>query len=209
MCDKNGFTSIREVDFDIIINLWLPKKHMNWTEMKETKKLAIVTMINLYNTCHYFQNLLDDPSYFQQFQDKIGYKMFDLFANINSLNNMIGCRPISIKNGNDILTKLVPGNIVSIPGLNKNYRIVESSDCHGTMIEIDHKDVVINNKIIEIFSETVDIRCDNYKCIAQKWRPFTYNYYISNQYIIGKTKCGLYFYIAGIDESFIREFVPR
>jgi hypothetical protein len=83
----NGFTGIYEVDFQIIMDLWLQKKHTDSVEMANTRKVAITTMINLYNTCRYFRNLLDVPLYFQQFQLKIGYKMFDQFADIDSLND--------------------------------------------------------------------------------------------------------------------------
>jgi hypothetical protein len=210
MCDKNGFTGIYEIDFQIIMDLW--PKNIDYMDMDKTWKRASMAMIDLYNTCFYFRNLLNDPIYFQQFQDKAGYKMFDSFADINSLNNTISRLPMSTKNGNDILIKLVAGNVVSIPVLCKNYRIINACDCYGTMIEINDKGMVIDDKIIEIVSETIPItpRGDPYNtCLEQKWLSPITGCYISNRHIIGKTKCGIYFKIASIDENFMREFVPR
>jgi hypothetical protein len=85
----NGFTGIYEVDFKIIMDLWFLEKHTDSMEMDNDRKVAITTMINLYKTCHYFRNLLDDPLYFQQFHVKIGYKIFDRFADILSLKESI------------------------------------------------------------------------------------------------------------------------
>jgi hypothetical protein len=188
MCDTNGFTGICEVDFQIIMDLWLKNKHTNSVEMANTRKVAITTMINLYNTCRYFRNLLDDSPYFQQFQSKIGYKMFNQFADIDSLNELIKCLPITTKQGNKELTNLAAGNIVSLPLKRKNYRIINASDSRARMIEIDIKGIIIGKKIMELFSKIVDTtylrqgestsqwwrtstgRCiDNSVCVKDRW----------------------------------------
>jgi hypothetical protein len=87
MCDKsfnftNGFTGIYEIDFQIIMDLWLKKIPIDGRENVDQHMCALMTMFNLYNTCHYFRNIFDEPIYFRQFQLKIGYKLYDRFADI-------------------------------------------------------------------------------------------------------------------------------
>jgi hypothetical protein len=205
----NGFAGIYEVDFKIIMDLWFQKKHTDSVETDNTLKVAIITMINLYNTCHYFRNLLDDPIYFQQFQVKVGYKMFDRFGDINSLNELIKSLPITTKKGYEELTKLQAGNVVSISFGGKNYRVIEAADSHGRMIEIDAKGIIIDNQIIKIFSIMVDqtYSGDNGACISQKWFSLIGDR-ISNECVCVKTKCGRSAHITGIDNHYIRTVVP-
>jgi hypothetical protein len=205
----NGFTGIYEVDFQIIMNLWLQKRYTHFAETDNTLKVAIISMINLYNTCHYFQNLLDDPIYFQQFQVKIGYKMFERFADIDSVNELIKCLPITTKNDNKELAKLAAGNVVSRPFLSKNYRLIEVSDSHGRMIEIDAKGTIIGNKTISIFSKIVERRYTGHNevFIVQHWCTSDGGC-INTDHLCVKTGDRRSSYITSINDSFIRTAVP-
>jgi hypothetical protein len=204
MSDKNGFTGIKEVDSQIIMDLWFQNVDTYCRKFDKARKLAIVSMINLYNTCHYFRNILDDPIFFQQFQIKIGYKMFARFADIDSLNELIKCIPMTTKNGNDILTKLTAGNVVSEVSHGKNYRIINASDSHARMIEIDIKGMIVGKKIIKIFSEIVNTK------YLSHWEPSTEQLWLTstgthvNNFICLKTRKGIPTRITSIESGFIR-----
>jgi hypothetical protein len=75
--------------------------------------------------------------------------MFDRFADIYSLKELIDCLPTTIKNDRSELTKLVAGNVVSCSFINckKNYRVINASDFSGRLMEIDAKGAIIDKKI--------------------------------------------------------------
>jgi hypothetical protein len=193
------------------MDLWLQKMHTDYTETEKTLKVAIITMINLYNTCRYFRNLLDHPLYFQQFQVRIGYKLFDRFADINSLNELLNCLPTTTIKGHTKLTKLAAGNVVSCPFSKKNYRVIDASDIRGRIIEIDAKGVMIDINIIEICSKMVARRYfdGNDVCTVQSWVASSGRLMdITTDYLCVKTKDGRWSTIGAINDSFIRTVVP-
>jgi hypothetical protein len=198
MCDNNGLTGIFEVDFQIIIDLWFVENY----------RQAIITTLNLYNTCHYFRNLLDEPSYFLQFQNTIGYKFFDRFADIDSLDRLINSLPMRSKNDNNESIKLVRGNVVSISYLDqkKNYRIIEASDSYARMIEIDIKGMIVDSKIFEIFSEICHWSRNDKPFVSQNWISPGHGCYINTDFIIWKAPDGSLLPTESIGHDYIRSW---
>jgi hypothetical protein len=127
-----------------------------------------------------------------------------------TLNELIKSLPITTKTNNKELTKLAVGNIVCSTSQGKNYRIIDSSDSCGRMVEIDTKGMIVDNKTIKIFSKMVEQRyilnCEPVIYQHQDW--YTTSNYISNKYVWVKIKDGRYSNITGIDDIFIMTVVP-
>jgi hypothetical protein len=206
MCDNNGFTGIRELDLQIITDLWFLEEYTDIAEIRKNSKTgqAILATLNLYNTCHYFRKLLDDPIVFLQFQNMIGYRLFDRFADIDSFDKLLKSVPRSTKNGDEELIKLVVGNVVSIPSRCKNYRIIHATDSCARMIEIDIKGIIVDSKIIEIFSKLFHWLRNDKPFISQSWITYAPNDYVNNEFLIWQTRSGTCLNIVSIDDKFLR-----
>jgi hypothetical protein len=203
MCYNNGFTGIRELDLQIIIDLWFVK----YTDRGESEKIfkqAIRTTLNLYYTCHYFRNLLDEPMHYRQFQNMIGYKVFDRFDEINSLDKLIKALPMRIKNDDEDSIKLAKGNVVSISHLGKNYRIIEASDSYARMIEIDIKGMIVDRKIMEIFSENFRWSRDDRPFVSQSWNLPSHGRSIDADFIVWEAPGGFFFNMDSIEHEWFR-----